>query len=158
MTRLERGQAPATAPAGTSERQSADDTFWVVSGLRGRLPDGAGAVVFAGVVPLPGGGEYLWQYGRATEDLLPADWSERSQTIAALGHPVRMLLAQLILSGTRSVADLQADQRLGTSGQLYHHLRQLVAAGWLHQATRGHYDVPPARVIPLLVMLTAAER
>ncbi|MBV9095092.1 MAG: winged helix-turn-helix transcriptional regulator [Streptosporangiaceae bacterium] len=150
-----RGTGPARArPSGPA----ADDALWVVNGLRGRLPAGTGAVVFAGVVPAPEGGEYLWQYGRTAADLRAADWAERSQTIAALGHPVRMLLAQLVLSGTRSVADLQEDPRLGTSGQLYHHLRQLVAAGWLQQATRGHYEVPAARVVPLLVMLTAAER
>jgi hypothetical protein len=147
----------AAAPGAPPPEPAADDTFWVVNGLRRRLPDGAGAAVFAGVVPLPEGGEYLWQYGRTTADLMAADWAERSQPLAALGHPVRMLLAQLVLSGTRSVADLQADPRLGTSGQLYHHLRQLVAVGWLHQTTRGHYEVPPARVIPLLVMVTAAE-
>jgi len=160
VERLEQRQEPSAAPPGAQPPYppAADDTFWVVNGLRARLPAGAGAVVFAGVVPLPEGGEYLWQYGRTTADLLAADWAERSQTIAALGHPVRMLLAQLVLSGTRSVADLQADPRLGTTGQLYHHLRQLVAVGWLHQTTRGHYEVPAVRVIPLLAMLTAAER
>jgi hypothetical protein len=161
VARLESEREPATAPPGAQPPRplpsAADDTFWVVNGLRARLPAGAGAVVFAGVVPLPEGGEYLWQYGRTTADLLAADWAGRSQTIAALGHPVRMLLAQLVLSGISSVADLQVDPRLGTTGQLYHHLRQLVAAGWLHQTTRGHYEVPGARVIPLLVMLTTAE-
>lgn len=154
----ERGREPHAPAQDQPPVPATGDTFWVVNGLRGRLPAGTGAVVFAGVVPAPAGGEYLWQYGRTAADLLAADWAERSQTIAALGHPVRMLLAQLVLSGTRSVADLQADQRLGTSGQLYHHLRQLVAAGWLHQSARGHYEVPAARVVPLLVMLTAAER
>lgn len=161
VARLESEREPGTVPPGTQPphppQPAADDTFWIVNGLRARLPAGTGAVAFAGVVPLPEGGEYLWQYGRTAADLQAADWAERSQAIAALGHPVRMLLAQLVLSGTRSVADLQADPRLGTTGQLYHHLRQLVAAGWLHQTTRGHYEVPAARVIPLLAMLTAAE-
>ena len=159
VARLEQDREPAAAPLrDRSPEPAPDDIFWVVNGLRERLPDGAGAVVFAGVVPAPDGGEYLWQYGRTAADLLTADWAGRSQAIAALGNPVRMTLAHLVLSGTRSVADLQADPRLGTTGQLYHHLRQLVAAGWLHQAARGHYEVPAARVIPLLVMLTAAER
>jgi hypothetical protein len=159
VAQLERDRdSSAAAPAGQPPEPAADETFWVVNGLRRRLAADAGAVVFAGVVPLPGGGEYLWQYGRTTADLMAADWGGRSQVLAALGHPVRMLLAQLVLSGTGSVAELQADPRLGTSGQLYHHLRQLVTAGWLHQTTRGHYEVPAARVIPLLVMVTAAER
>lgn len=50
------------------------------------------------------------------------------------------------------------ERRLLTSGQLYHHLRQLVSAGWLRATSRGSYAVPPDRVIPLLTILTAARR
>ena len=42
--------------------------------------------------------------------------------------------------------------------QLHHHLRQLVAAGWLASTRRGHYEVPAARVVPLLVTVLAAHR
>ena len=34
---------------------------------------------------------------------------------------------------------------LGTTGQAYHHLRQLAAVGWLHSTGRGRYEVPPHR-------------
>ena len=113
--------------------------------------------MLAGVVPLPTGERYIWQYGRTSEELLAASWAELSKAIGALGHPVRLRLLQRILTGTRSVADLQADDELGTTGQLYHHLRQLIAGGWLSQTARGHYTVPGNRVIPLLVVLLAAE-
>ena len=153
---LERPEgAPAAAVPDGAEPSR---TFWVLDGLRARLAAGDGAVVLAGLVPLPTGEEFVWQYGRTTEDLLGASWLELSKAIAALGHPVRLRLLQLILAGTRSAADLQSVEGLGTSGQLYHHLRQLIAAGWLAQTARGHYAVPGGRVIPLLVLLTAAER
>jgi hypothetical protein len=131
--------------------------FWVLDGLRARLSPGAGAVVLAGVVPLPTGEQYAWQHGQTAEGMLGASWIELSKAIAALGHPVRLRLLQLILTGTRSAADLQSLGELGTTGQLYHHLRQLMAAGWLVQTTRGHYSVPGNRVIPLLALLLAAE-
>ena len=130
--------------------------FWVLDGLKARLAPGAGAVVLAGFAPLPTGEQYAWQYGQATQDLLGASWLGLSKAIAALGHPVRLRLLQLILTGTRSAADLQSLGELGTSGQLYHHLRQLMVAGWLVQTTRGHYSVPGNLVIPLLVLLLAA--
>ena len=149
---------PAAAPAAPDDDGEPGHTFWVLDGLRARLAAGDGAVVLAGVVPLPTGEEYAWQYGRTTEDVLAASWQELSGAIAALGHPVRLRLLQLILTGTRSAADLQSVDGLGTSGQLYHHLRQLIAAGWLVQAARGHYAVPGGRVISLLVLLTAAEQ
>ncbi len=155
LDRLERDDLPR--PPGRTAG-AAPDRFWVLNGLRTRFPDNQGAVIFAGSVPLSSGEEYAWQYGRTSAELLDDDWSQRSAVVGALGHPVRMRLLQQVLTGTRSVAELQADDRLGTTGQVYHHLRQLVAAGWLQQTTRGHYAVPAERVVPLLVLLAATER
>jgi hypothetical protein len=129
--------------------------FWALQGLRERLPAETGGVLFTGAVPLPTGEYYEWQQGAKTEDLLAADWTELSGAFAALGHPVRLMLLKEILGGARSTAELQEHESLGTTGQLYHHLRQLVAAGWLRATGRGQYAVPGSRVVPLLVVLTA---
>jgi Helix-turn-helix domain len=157
VERLERGLS------GYGERHDpagdviATDPFWALSALKARLPEGRGAVVFTGVVPQPTGA-VEWQWGTGTDQLLDTDWSELSATIAALGHPVRLLLLRRVLGGASSVAELQAHEGLGTSGQLYHHLRQLVGAGWLRATARGHYAVPPERMVPLLAILSAAQR
>jgi hypothetical protein len=71
---------------------------------------------------------------------------------------VRLLLLREILQGARTTSELAAHERLGTTGQLYHHLRQLVAAGWLRTTARGQYRVPGERVVPLLTVLAAARR
>lgn len=71
---------------------------------------------------------------------------------------MRLILLQEVVRGQSSVAALVQDERLGTSGQLYHHLRQLVSAGWLVQSRRGSYRVPSARVIPLLALMMGADR
>lgn len=71
---------------------------------------------------------------------------------------MRLTILQLIMNGVRSTADLLGQDTLGTTGQLHHHLRQLVAAGWLTSTRRGRYEVPPQRVIPLMVTLMAANR
>jgi DNA-binding transcriptional ArsR family regulator len=155
------GPAHPTRPAGPTGdggQPSVRERFWALEGLKERLPAGDGAVLFAGVVPVPAGGWYEWQRGTATGELLAADWSSLSATLAALGHPVRLLLLRQVLSGAGTVAELQERVELGTSGQLYHHLRQLVGAGWLQVAARGRYAVPPERVVPLLVVLAAARR
>jgi hypothetical protein len=159
VRRLEQGPArPAAAPPDAGGSATIRDRFWALEGLKERLPEGGGAVLFTGVVPLPGGSWYEWQSGSGTGELLQADWSGLSAALAALGHPVRLLLLRQVLSGTGTVAELQAQGELGTSGQLYHHLRQLVSAGWLRVAARGRYAVPPDRVVPLLVVLAAARR
>ncbi|TNY37353.1 helix-turn-helix domain-containing protein [Thermomonospora catenispora] len=148
---LEGARPDAGRPAPRSE------AFWALEGLRERADEPGGRVLFAGSVTLPGGERCEWQQEFTAEHLLERDWSENAAAVAALGHPIRLLLLREILHGARSVAELGAHERLGTSGQLYHHLRQLVAAGWLRTTARGHYAVPPERVVPLLVILAAAQ-
>jgi hypothetical protein len=149
------GEKTAAPPPGAPPM----DVYWALNGLRERIGEGnSGAVLYTGTVDLPTGEHYDWQYGTPVDDLFEADWSEWAGTLGALGHPVRLLLLRRVLAGTRKAADLAADESLGTTGQLYHHLRQLVAAGWLRSAARGHYSVPGERVIPLLAILSGAHR
>ncbi|MFI5952661.1 ArsR/SmtB family transcription factor [Cryptosporangium sp. NPDC051539] len=139
--------SPAPAPEGT---------FWALDGLKERT-EGAGAVLYTGTVGLPTGERYDWQYGTPVDTLLGTDWSAFAERLAALGHPVRLRLLHRVLEGARSTAELAADDELGTTGQLYHHLRQLTAAGWLVSAGRGRYRVPAERVVPLLAILAGVR-
>ncbi|MFE6039675.1 ArsR/SmtB family transcription factor [Streptomyces sp. NPDC056452] len=144
-----------------------DGDFWALAGLKdqlGRLGDAAadGGVLFTGAVRLPAGERYEWQFGALTAGLLGSDedrpdWAEAAEPLAALGHPVRLRLLREILGGRRTAAELAELDETGTTGQIYHHLRLLTGAGWLHTTGRGRYEVPAARVVPLLVVLTAAR-
>lgn len=163
VSELERQLAELTSrlvpPAATDQRQKLPDVYWALDGLRERIgEDNAGAVLYTGTVDLPTGEHYDWQYGTGVDDLLEADWADWAATLSALGHPVRLLLLRRVLAGVRTAADLGADEALGTTGQLYHHLRLLVSAGWLHSSSRGQYAVPGERVVPLLVVLSGAKR
>lgn len=151
VARLEGPRPPA------AERDRPDGAFWALDGLKDRAAD-PGGVLFTGSVTLPAGEHYEWQQGHPVDDLLADDWSQAAGTLSALAHPVRLLLLREILQGARTTAELAAHERLGTTGQLYHHLRQLVAAGWLRTTARGHYSVPGERVVPLLTVLAAARR
>lgn len=134
-----------------------DGGFWALEGLRARVDDPAGAVLLTGSVELVAGVPHVWQQGATTTSLLESDWSAHAATLDALGHPVRLQLLQLVATGVQRTSELASAEGLGTSGQLHHHLRQLVAAGWLRSAGRGRYEVPAPRVVPLLVVLAAAE-
>lgn len=133
------------------------EKFWALQGLKARST-GDGAVLFTGSVRAGGDEPVEWQQGVTAESLLEADWSVAADALAALGQPVRLTLLHAVLRGTRTVAELGSVQGVGTSGQLYHHLRQLVSAGWLRTAGRGRYEVPAARVVPLLVVMAAVQR
>ncbi|MBM7827039.1 ArsR/SmtB family transcription factor [Microbacterium aurum] len=134
---------------------SAQEALWALEGLRARAPEG-GAVLYTGVVNLPDGGTVQWQYGRATSDVFEQDWAEQTVVLAALGHPVRLQILHAVLHGTVTVAALVEALESGTSGQVYHHLKELTAAGWLASSKRGVYEVPAARIVPLLAILVAA--
>ncbi len=139
-----------------------DDRFWALNELRSRLADHPstvdGEVMLVGSLTLPDGAPVAWQQSLGTTGMLETDWSDRVAVFAALGHPVRLELLRHILSGTHATADLAALESLGTTGQLHHHLRQLVAAGWVRQTGRGNYAIPAARIVPLLACLVGAER
>jgi DNA-binding transcriptional ArsR family regulator len=86
------------------------------------------------------------------------DWARWASSLAALGNPVRLTLLQEIVRGNNTVSALSEVRGLGTSGQIYHHLRQLTAEGWLHSPSRGIFALPPTRVVALLEILVALER
>ncbi|GAA3794183.1 helix-turn-helix domain-containing protein [Streptomyces coacervatus] len=147
-------------PAPAPEREPGDD-LWALHGLKDQLAElGAdnGGVLFTGAVRTPTGKRYEWQYGLVTDTVLDGDWADAAESFAALGQPVRLRLLREVLGGRCTAAELTELDGTGTTGQIYHHLRQLTAAGWLHTAARGRYEVPADRVVPLLVMLTAAGR
>ncbi|MFJ4528514.1 ArsR/SmtB family transcription factor [Streptomyces nigrescens] len=155
LTALEQA---ADRPAPAPERDP-DDALWALRGLKDQLAElGAdnGGVLFTGAVRTPGGQRYEWQYGLITDTVLERDWADAAESFAALGQPVRLRLLREILGGRCTAAELTELDGTGTTGQIYHHLRQLTAAGWLRTAARGRYEVPTDRVVPLLVMLTAA--
>ncbi|GAA1605035.1 winged helix-turn-helix domain-containing protein [Actinoplanes couchii] len=143
-----RDQAPNTPDA---------DTFWALEGMLDRI-EAPGAVMITGHVTLPDERIARWQETAGTASLLDGDWSAQVTVLTALAHPTRIRLLQEVLRGARSAADLGKLDGMGTSGQVYHHLRQLVAAGWLHTVGGGRYEVPAARVIPLLTTLLGARR
>lgn len=138
------------------------DGFWALNELQSRLSDDQttsdGAVMLVGSLTLAEGGPIAWQQTIGTSGLIESDWSEQAAVFAALGHPVRVELLRQILSGVHHTADLAAIESLGTTGQLHHHLRQLVATGWVRQTGRGSYEIPPARIVPLLICIASAER
>ncbi|MFC9684715.1 ArsR/SmtB family transcription factor [Streptomyces sp. NPDC056948] len=156
---LERRLTALEGARSTGPRLEGGD-FWALNGLREQLSElGAtdGGVLYTGSVRLPTGEPYAWQMGALTEGLLEEDWTAAAESFAALGHPVRLRLLREILGGRRTAAELAELDEVGTTGQIYHHLRQLTGTGWLHTTGRGRYEVPAQRVVPLLVAVATAR-
>jgi len=164
VSRLEQDK-PAAAAAG--EPVATGDVFWALDVLRRRSgppfeDEGvAGSVLFAGTVTAPGvgGGQgpVVWQEEHPVPPLLAGNWSDAAGALAALGHPVRLELIRRLLAGAHTTQELAEIPELGTSGQLYHHLRELQAAGLVVQRRRNDYAVPAVRVVPCLVLIAVAQ-
>ncbi|WP_033343827.1 helix-turn-helix domain-containing protein [Catenuloplanes japonicus] len=160
LTALE-GAEPSSADVTTGASAGVstgteDERFFALNGIRHTVDSG---IVYAGHVELPTGAIWDWQWGPVpTAITLEADWSASVRALSALAHPVRLRLLREVLLGTRTATELGELDGLGTTGQLYHHLKQLVTADWLRSSSRGVYDVPGERVVPLLVILTASAR
>ena len=138
------------SPAGAS----AENVFWALEGLEAQAPDGA--VLYTGSVQTPVGGLVRWQYARTGPDLFAKDWAEHAARLAALGNPVRLRILHSVIHGVTSAAGLMEEVDAGTSGQIYHHLKELTSAGWLASPKRGVFEVPVSRIVPLLTVLLAA--
>lgn len=133
------------------------DALWALAGLLDRNPEGD-VVLLAGSVTAPNGQVAHWQMQATTDEYFSSDFAERADTLAALAHPVRLRILQRLLTDCTSVQDLLAAGEFGTSGQVYHHLRQLVSAGWLRAVGNGRYEVQVARIVPLLGILLGVDR
>lgn len=144
--------AKPASPADTLDR----DKYWVLHGLAKTRHKG-GEVVYAGQVKVPTGEQYLWQRHAGVNELFKQDWASLDAVIAALGHPVRLRLLKAILEGITTKAALEKLDGIGTTGQLYHHLKSLDEGGWVRSLQRGTYGVPAERVVPLLAILMAAQ-
>lgn len=131
------------------------EVFWALQGLKERLGE-AGGVLFTGAVSM-GGGRYEYQWARPTEALAQADWAERSERVAALGHPLRLAILQRLTEGEHTVAQLVDELDLASTGVAYHHLSALQGGGWVASPRRGVWAIPVPRMIPLLTILLALE-
>ena len=105
--------------------------------------------MFVGSVTTPVGERHLWQQAVTTDEILDVDWADQAQGLSALGHPVRLQILQYVLLGVRTTSELAEIAEVNTTGQLHHHLKDLVAARWLRSPGRGRYQIPVDRVVPL---------
>lgn len=149
---------PEPEPPRTPVHHPSEES-WALDGLRQMAQDSSAAIMFAGFSEAEGPvvGPVRWQYARSGDAIMDRDWGAAAPALGALGSPIRLRILQLIAAGMTATADLVADGGLGTTGQLHHHLKALMAGGWLRSPSRGHYEVPPSRLVPLLVIVTATE-
>jgi DNA-binding transcriptional ArsR family regulator len=156
---LEQEQEPAKRPR---RARAAGLDLWLIDALTELTdlpaePDAhSGTVAYAGVAQL--GGEGLaWQMVHPVPKLLALDEGNLARQLAALASPVRLRILRELAGGPLQTHELQARLDEPTAGQLYHHLRELLATGLVTQPRRSVYELPPRAVIPLLTLIACAH-
>ncbi|RAP74054.1 helix-turn-helix domain-containing protein [Paenibacillus montanisoli] len=106
-----------------------------------------------------GSGTLKWApQERPISELTKLDSEKGAKIIAALGHKQRLDILRAIIEEPRTGAELVERLNMGTTGQLYHHIKALAGADLLHQEERGGtYSVPEHRLLPILLLLAAAK-
>ncbi len=115
-----------------------------------------GRIAYAGVFT-NGENQSTWARESVSADglLHLAGTPAAGRVLKALGGPELSMLTAM-LKGSRSVAQLVEDCGFGTTGQGYHHLKALLAAGLVQEepsVPRGRYRIIPHKVQGVLMLL-----
>ena len=150
--RVAKLEQPIPAPV---EASSGESTMWLADALEPseELPEGS--VIFGGNLTI-GESSYIYQWQRPTEAVTHGDWSENLDRLAALAHPIRGDILRRLLTAPASATELVEEEIVTSTGTAYHHLSALTSAGWTTKAG-GKYAIRAARVVPLLIIITASE-
>ncbi|UJR79658.1 helix-turn-helix domain-containing protein [Sandaracinus amylolyticus] len=126
--------------------------------LAARDADGeiGGAILYAGAVRV-GTRRYAWHREHAARDLIEGiDPEALAPALFALANPVRLRIVLTLARGARTGAEITETADAGSTGQLYHHLGELLRAGVLAQPRRGVYEIATPALVPVLAMAAAA--
>lgn len=114
-----------------------------------------GRMTYAGSVRVDGR-PLVWQRNLEASGVLGADLGSLAAVFGALGHPDRLAVVRALVGGPRRGPELASLLGDASTGRLYHHLDKLVGAGVVRQVERGCWEVVPAKVVPVLVLLGIA--
>ncbi len=79
-----------------------------------------------------------------------------AQILSVLGSEVRLSILRSLLDAPRTAAELVAALSLNTTGQAYHHLKELERAGYVYQKNgRYHFDIKGGRLYLTALALAA---
>lgn len=115
-----------------------------------------GMLSYRGVAQM-GHQRYQFQRQRALSVTFNAAPEPLAQLFAALASPHRIVILRTLWDGPRSSQSLQEAVGMSSTGQLYHHLKELLAAGLLIQRGGRDYDLTPGKRILICLALAIAS-
>lgn len=116
----------------------------------------SGVVSFSGNVTRDGS-QLNYQWDRSVDFLCDEAWDRSLERLATLAHPVRRTILAELLGQPRTVQELMGQGIVSSTGKAYHHLGEMQSGGWVAKDSEGRYSIPATRILPLLVLVAAAE-
>lgn len=98
-----------------------------------------------------------WQMRRTWEEVIDGAGEGVASVLSALASPPRLRMVTELARGPLSTSDLAERLDQPSTGQLFHHLKELLAAGIVHQPQRGVYTIRKQHLVPVLAILSAAS-
>lgn len=118
--------------------------------------NGSGLVTYLGVYN-SGGRQSNWIRNTVpTEDLLSlVESGIAGKVLACIGNPDRLTILLEILRGPKTVASLVEKCGFGSTGQVYHHMKPLLAADIIAEdgQKKGVYVIQPHKVQGIIMLL-----
>lgn len=115
-----------------------------------------GSVFYSGQVRLNGHSIRWEPQERRMDQLLDMNTEKAAKILAALGNKQRLDILKAVMAEPLTGSELVERLNMGTTGQLYHHLKALLGADLLVQEQGGRYALPQHRSLPFLLLLSAA--
>ncbi|TVY10533.1 ATP-binding protein [Paenibacillus cremeus] len=117
-----------------------------------------GAVYYSGQID---SGEQMFRWApqeRELAALIAQNHEKAAKVLSALGHKQRLEIMTAVLHEPLTGTELVERLQMGTTGQLYHHMKALLGADLLQQEDRGgRYSLPKDRILPIMLLLAAVS-
>jgi DNA-binding transcriptional ArsR family regulator len=94
---------------------------------------------------------------RTWEEVIDEAGEEVASVLSALASGPRLRMVTELVLGPLSTSDLAERLDQPSTGQLFHHLKELLAVGIVYQPQRGVYTIRKRHLVPVLAILSAAS-
>ena len=128
--------------------------------IKAMTKSGVDVVGHFGIVTSGEGNHQKWwsiRYEEAVTRLLSNPDYKVAQILSVLGSEVRLAILRCLLGTPRTAAEIVAEVGLKTTGQAYHHLRELERGGYIEQRSGGQYHFGKNGRVYLAALALAAD-
>ncbi|MGD6901209.1 ArsR family transcriptional regulator [Bacillus infantis] len=115
------------------------------------------SISYSGTITTDKGGRKWKPASKTLGEVLAPDSGGLANILSSLGHKQRIEMIKSLLQEPKNSAELVKELGMGTTGQLYHHMKPLMHAGIIEQKERGgSYSISADKILPILLQLAGA--